>query len=198
MKKIVLFVMVALLVPAALAAEPNTGHLRLNAEYVVPMSDTTEEGVKAEADKALGFEASYEHMFNKMFGLELAIAYADHDIKANGSKIASVSSMPVLLNGNFHFLEGLDLYVGPTIGYAFLGDLKAENGFEFDEGQTSVGTKSQFVYGVNAGLDIPIGATTAITLGVRYLALEAEPDQPDSGKLKVDPLFVRAGIAFKF
>jgi hypothetical protein len=109
-----------------------------------------------------------------------------------------VSILPVLLSLNYHFTPGkpADFFVGPTIGYAFLGDATFHTlGTTYTES-----FKDDFTYGINFGVDVPFGAehNYAFTAGVRQLFLKAKASGASNFSLDVNPTIVTAGISFRF
>lgn len=165
--------------------------------FVSPTSDSTIDGTKFELDSALGIDLNFEYQFSKAWGIEAAIEYAKHDVKADGVKGAEISNTPILFSANYHIPTNgkLDFYVGPTLGYSFWGDLKPDT-----PGNSNVSIKGNFVWGVNAGLDVPFNDNWAFTTGVRYLGNKAKTDEPGLGNESIDvnPFVLRAGVAYRF
>jgi outer membrane protein W len=85
------------------------------------------------------------------------------------------------------------LYAGVTVGYSDWGSL------DLDGGGGSVNTKSDTVYGVNFGYDIPIGKRWAILTNLRYLSQKVETDT-GTGDISVDvnPIIANVGFAWRF
>lgn len=109
-----------------------------------------------------------------------------------------VSILPVLLSLNYHFTPGkrADFFVGPTVGYAFLGDASFHTlGLTYTEN-----FKDDFTYGINFGVDVPFGAEHqyAFTAGLRQLFLKAKASGPSNFSLDVNPTIATAGISFRF
>lgn len=162
--------------------------------FVSPTSDSTIDGDKVELDSALGPDFNFEYKLNDLFGLEAGSFYAKHDLKVAGSKAGTISQLPLLISGNFHFAANkVDLYVGPTIGYNFWGDFKATGGGK-------VSADGEFLYGVSGGLDIPLSEDWGISAGLRYLQSSATADVSGAGEQDIDanPLVVRVGATYRF
>ena len=109
-----------------------------------------------------------------------------------------VSILPVLLSLNYHFTPGksADFFIGPTIGYAFLGDATFHTlGLTYTEN-----FKDDFTYGLNFGVDVPFGAEHeyAFTFGLRQLFLKAKASGASNFSLDVNPTIATAGISFRF
>lgn len=193
--------LVALAIPAAAMAQAKGGDTliyRANLMSINPTSDTTIFGTKLEADSALGADLNFEYKLMPKFGIEAAVLYAKQDVKQDGVKAGDITQTPLLFSGNFHLTEGkpVDFYVGPTLGYNFWGDVKP------NDGGPNFKTDGEFVYGVNAGIDVPFkGSKWAFTAGLRYLQSGPKVDFGGVvGKQSVDvnPLAVRAGVAYRY
>jgi outer membrane protein W len=93
---------------------------------------------------------------------------------------------------NFHLVNrnAFNWYVGPTVAYIDWSDVRLAGG-------ASLPVDSETTYGVSTGVDIGIGETFAIQLGLRWLDASVEsPVLPND--VGVDPLFTRIGVAFRF
>lgn len=192
MKKVILAMAATALVAVPAMAADETLIYRGSLTYIEPTSDATIDGDKVEADSAVGVDLSFEYKFAKAWGIEAAVLYADHDVNVNGQKIGDISQTPLLFSANYHFPTSgkADWYLGPTLGYTFWGDFKIDN-------VGSVNTDGEFTYGLNSGVDIPFGENWAFTAGLRYLFVKASPDDV-GGEVDVNPLGLRAGIAYRF
>jgi outer membrane protein len=193
MKKTILAMVAAAAVAVPAMAADETLIFRGNLAFISPTSDTTIEGTKLEADSALGIEASFEYKFAKAWGVEAAVLYGQHDVKADGSKVGEIDQTPLLFSANYHFPTAgkADWYVGPTVGYTFWGDLDVDDPTSVDPS-----TDGEFTYGVNAGVDVPLKGNWAFTGGLRYLFSKATAD--GVGEVDVNPLVLRAGVAYRF
>ena len=193
--KVLMTVAAAVLVASqAFAADEKKNDLGVVIGYIAPMSDSTVGGVKTEADSTVDYGFAYKHRFldSNRLSVGLNLLYADFDVKDDGQKSGTVSNLPILVDANWHLLANKNLYAGVTAGYSSWGDFKPEGG----GGNTSI--KSDFIYGLNAGYDIPIGDRFCILTNLRYLGLKAEPDVPNSSKLSVNPIVANVGFAWRF
>lgn len=109
-----------------------------------------------------------------------------------------VSFTPVLLSLNYHFTPGkpVDLFIGPSVGYAFLDSvtyntLGSSYSEKFDD---------DFIYGVNFGLDVPFGTehNYAFTAGLRQLFFKAKGSGTFNHNFDLNPTIATAGFAFRF
>lgn len=80
--------------------------------------------------------------------------------------------------------------MGPTIGYAFWGELESEM---FQQNFTA---NDDFVCGGNVGIDVPLGAHWGFNAALSYLGMDAELDGGPA--MGVDPFIVKAGALYRF
>jgi len=164
------------------------------AAYVTPLSDSSLPGVASsvEASSEYGWEIGGEWKASDRFGVELAYFDAKHDVEANGTAIGDISLRPWNLTLNWHVVNGdnFNWYVGPTLSYIDWSEIELNSG-------ASLAVDSETTYGVSTGVDIGLGDTFAIQLGLRWLDASVDaPALPDD--VSVDPLFMRVGVAFRF
>jgi outer membrane protein W len=195
-KVLVLIAVVALAVPQLASAADTNNDIGVVVGYITPMSDSTIEGDKTEADSAMDYGIAYKHIFSNRLGVGANLLIAQHDVKVNGEKAGTIDNMPLLFDLNFHFLPKRNLYVGVTAGYSFWGDVKLDH--PTVEGETSLQTKQNVVYGVNLGYDFHIGENWSILANVRYLGEKVEGDAADSEDVNVNPLVANLGLAYRF
>jgi outer membrane protein W len=177
----------------------DTGDMQVRVGIVdsLPTDDYTEAGQKTELDSAVGFQASFEYMVTDQIGVEPAIALTNHDVTVKEAGMPDVALGDIDLfaltaNVNFHVVQSdsVDLFVGPTVGYAFWGDLKTD--------LQSFSVDGQFVYGFNVGVDVPFGeGDWAFSAAMNYLSADVSfgGDSPDLG---VSPIQLKAGVSYKF
>lgn len=119
--------------------------------------------------------------------------------------------IPLTVALNFHVIRGekIDFYVGPVIGYVLIDEVDLDPGSLTLTINGSVVTvpidadsfdvDDEFAYGAQAGIDVAFGtgkwffAATA-----KYFAFEAQPDEPGSDAIDVDPLSIHAGVGVRF
>jgi outer membrane protein W len=176
--------------------------IRFGAVYSTATSDLTEGGQTIEAQPTTGFQASFEYRFSSLLGIEPALAFANYDVDTMESgfpdlEIGEVDLTTFTANLNFHLLgeSGIDLYVGPTVGYAFWGDLESALLAE------KFPVKDDFIYGANIGVGVPFGQSGwGFSGALNWLAAEAELEDADPGDspLGVDPLQVKVGVYYRF
>ncbi len=180
-------------------AEKGDRQIRFGVLYSIPMDDLTEDGTTTEFDSTLGFQAGFEYGITDMIGLEGGLSTADYDIGLRVSGFpeedyADIDVVTLGVSANFHLLrsEKFDLFVGPRVGYAFWGDLKTVDSpqkFPADD---------EFVYGVNAGIDSPIGDSGWAVSGVLRYTFSDVSLGGDTSDLGVDPLELGVGVSYSF
>lgn len=186
---------------AALATTPSSAQedsydfkLFGGAAYVAPLGDSSLAGVAdaVEASTEYGWEIGGEWKPSSRIGLELAYFDAEHDVEADGTVIGDIDLRPWTFTANFHLVsrDAFNWYVGPTLAYVDWSDVRLDGGGSLD-------VDSETTYGVSTGVDIGIGDTVALQLGLRWL--DASVDSPVlPNDVSVDPLFTRIGVAFRF
>jgi len=185
----------ALLVTAMPAhAQGNAFKVYAVVAYVSPTGseDITVDNVKASAETATqaGWGVGFEWRLGKWAGLEFDYMNADQDVEFDGQKVASTAMSPLSATLNFHLIHTkvIDFYFGPEVSYVAWDDIEDDGG--------SVGADSQFAYGAQVGADFSFAKAFAIVAQLRYLQLDLEADTGES--IPVNPLFGRAGVAFRW
>jgi hypothetical protein len=162
-----------------------------------PTSDFSQGGQTTELDGAIGFEVGYEYGVTERMGIAPTFSSASHDIEIREAPFpdleGDVDWLALLATANFHVMrrERLDLFLGPTLGYAFWGDLA------IDVFPADFETDGEFVYGASAGLDVPFGGGKwGFTAALRYLVADVTPEGGE--EIGVDPVQLGAGLAYRF
>ena len=149
-----------------------------------------------ELDSAIGAFADFEFHVTDLIGIEPGVSSVDYDLTViePGFPIVNgdTSLMTVTVNVNFHFKRdnGLDLFVGPTVGYGFWDDIQVD-GFP-----APFSTDEEFLYGINAGLGYPFGeGGWGFTAELGYLSVDVAPPGGDIG---VSPIQAKVGLSYSF
>ncbi len=162
--------------------------------YVAPLSETDQNisGVNAaiKASNEMGYQFGVEFRSGAI-GLALDYLHARHDIqRSNAGLLGAADFNPISGTLALHLpLPLLELSAGPTVSYVNWGDLDLVNG-----SKQSIDAK--LGYGISVGADLPLGRSLAVTGGMRWLKLKAEPDGGTA--VEVDPLITRIGMALRF
>ena len=184
------------------AAEKGDKHLRFGVLSSMPTDDLVADGAlpgtlqTTELDSAFGFGASFEFHVSDLIGIEPGLSTFSYDLTIVEPMFPTVTGtadlFAVTTNVNFHFKRdsGLDISVGPTVGYA-LWDVISLSGFA-----TPVATDDEFLFGAHFGLDIPFGeGKWSFSSGLSYLALDLGAAGGDIG---VSPIQINLGLAYNF
>jgi hypothetical protein len=180
-------------------AEKGGKRVQFGIVYSSPTGDFVDEGETTELDSATGFQASFEYMLTDRVGVEPAIGFLDHDVTVREAgfpdlDLADTSLVLLTANVNFHLMQDkkVDLFVGPTVGYAFWGDLKSDL---FEE---NFPTDDDFVFGANLGVVVPFGeGAWAFAGSVGYLLSDLTPEG-SGADIGVDPFQLKAGLSYQF
>ena len=178
-------------VPADAAEAEHRFKIFGGVSYVTPMNDHRIEEVDIEATDEVGYEIGFEWKPFARVGFEASLVDVQHDIEADGDKIAEIGMQPINITLNFHLVNSdrFNWYIGPTVAFVNWDDLENEFG-------DNVSVDSEETFGVSTGIDIGLGERFAIIGGLRWLDASAETDEGD--KIDVDPLVARLGIALRF
>lgn len=186
-------------------AEKGDMRIQFGIQAITPTDDLkeidelTQEAQTTEIDEAVGFQAAFEYMVTNLIGVEPTIGFSTHDVEVEQTgvpelQLGEIDLMALSANLNFHFLREsrVDLYAGPTVGYALWGDL------ESDVFQMDFSTDDEFIYGVNLGLDVPFGDSSwefAAAFGLLFTDVSVEGSPSDIG---MDPMVLKIGASYKF
>jgi hypothetical protein len=161
----------------------------------MPTDDLVVGDQTTELDDAVGLYASFEFQVSDLIGIEPGISSVGYDLTVEESGFPDENGDTDLLaltaNINFHFEKdsGLDLFFGPTIGYAFWDDIELDS-------FTPEPTDDEFLFGVNFGLDYPFGeGAWAFNAGLSYLSLDIAATNDDIG---VSPIELKVGLTYNF
>lgn len=181
------------------AAEKGDKQLRFGLLYSMPTDDYVDGFDVTELDASLGFQAAFEFRVTDRIGIEPGLQSVSYDLSiedVNGllpDIEGDTDMLGLTANVNFHFERdsGLDLWVGPTVGYAFWDDIGG-SGFV-----VPVPTDDEFIFGANFGLDVPIGeGAWGFNAGFSYLFFDIADSDGDS--IGVSPMQLRAGATYSF
>lgn len=162
--------------------------------YVAPLSESDRNvgGVTAavKGSNEMGYEYGAE--FRKG-GLGFAFDYlhARQELQhAAAGFLGTADFDPISASLLLHLpMPVLELCAGITGSYVNWGDLEMRNG-------RTQALDAKLGYGFTVGGDFPLGKTMAITGGMRWMKLQAEP--AGVGTINVDPLVSHVGLALRF
>lgn len=186
-------------------AEKGDMRVQFGLLYNLPTGDLSEPGETLELDDSLGGQVGFEYMVTDTIGIEPEFAFANHCVEVNDSgipdfELGDIDYRALMANVNLYVLrqDKIAVFVGPTVGYVFWGDLDVKSDY-FGEPATYK-ADGQFAFGVNAGVHAPFGDSKwafSGELSYQFLdvSLQGSPIEPDLG---VDPVQLRAGVSVKF
>ena len=207
----------AVVVVGPAMAEKGDQKVRFGVQMLNPMGDYTEsdgfETFELEADSAIGPFVEYERMVSDKAGIFANISLQNHDIDAEVSEISpggfsesatigDVDVMPIEVGANFYVVQNdsLELFLGPKIAYVMFSDVELDPAFVVIPDPTKIPTEDTFAFGVNFGLDVPLGGGAWVfSTGLQYLKFSLETDEGvDSVDVDIDPFVIRAGVGRRF
>ena len=162
--------------------------------YVAPLSESDRNvgGVTAavKGSNEVGYEFGAE--FRKgALGFAFDYLHARQELQhASAGFLGAADFSPVSASLVLHLpIPVLELYAGVTGSYVNWGDLELRNG-------TTRPLDARLGYGLSVGGDFPLAKAVALTGGMRWMKLQAEP--AGIGTITVDPLVSHLGLALRF
>lgn len=154
-------------------------------------------------------EIDITYFFTKNFAVEVIAGVTPHSIKAKGplaglgvGKVGSSLLLPPTITAQYHFYltDSIKPYVGAGINYTFFLDEKAKGVF------TGFDVKNTWGFALQAGIDVMLSKNWGINLDVKKLFLEpkyraytpALGGVVATGKAKLNPWLIGAGVTYKF
>jgi hypothetical protein len=188
--------LIAACVPAPAIAGGSSGAMKLWAatSYIAPLSesDRNVDGVTAavKGSNAMGYEFGVE--FRKgSTGFAFDYLHSRQELQhASAGFLGSADFNPISASLLLHLpTPVLDLALGVTASYVNWGDLQLSNG-------TTRPLDARLGYGFTVAGDFALSRSLALTGGMRWLKLQADP--PGVGTVTVDPLVSHLGLALRF
>jgi hypothetical protein len=181
---------------APVAAEKGDKQIKFGAIISMPTDDLAVGAQTTELDGAVGFQGSFEFQVSDLIGIEPGLSSVAYDLTVTEPMFPTANGetdlFALTLNLNFHFEKesGLDLFFGPTVGYAFWDDITLD-GFA-----APILTDDEFMFGAHAGLDYPFGdGDWGFNVDLGYLAVDVTPPGGDIG---VSPIQGKIGLSYTF
>jgi outer membrane protein len=142
-------------------------------------------------------EVDISYFFSPNLAAELILTVPQqHDVKANGTKLGTLSQLPPTLLVQYHFpMNGYKPYVGAGINYT-----------KFTTSEISLaGTpvtpdSSSWGGALQVGVDVPLSGNMYFNFDVKkvFIKTNINAGGNSAGTLKVDPLLVGVGIGWRF
>ena len=139
--------------------------------------------------------------FTRNIAVELILGVTPHNVKGSGTlagaRIGSAWLLPPTLMLQYHFtdLGAFKPYVGVGVNYTVFFNEKAKGGF------ASFDLKDSFGFALQAGFDYMIDRHWGINFDVKKIFLEPKVKVNNgliSGKVKIDPWLIGAGVTYRF
>lgn len=146
-------------------------------------------------------ELDISYFFTKNIAVELILGVTPHNVKGAGTlagaRIGSAWLLPPTLLLQYHFTElgPFKPYVGAGVNYTVFFDEKAKGGF------TQFDLKDTFGLALQAGFDYMIDQHWGFNFDVKKIFLEPKVKVNNglvSGKVKIDPWLIGAGVTYRF
>ncbi|MCK0715250.1 OmpW family protein [Chromohalobacter sarecensis] len=196
----------AALVPATSAFAYGQGdfYTRFGVAKVAPKSDNGDFGaplnMKIDANDDSGFAFTLGYRFQDKLGVELLAAQRfEHQVRLNGSDMASIHHLPPTLTLQYYPLGGTDArvqpYLGAGINYTHFSDEKLDGGeLELDD---SWGGAAQ------VGVDLLIDDHWALNAAAWYLDIDSDATATLGGNdyhadVEIAPVVVMGGLSYRF
>jgi len=146
-------------------------------------------------------ELDISYFFTKNIAVELILGVTPHNVKGAGTlagaRIGSAWLLPPTLMLQYHFtdLGPFKPYVGVGVNYTVFFNEKAKGGF------TSFDLKDTFGLALQVGADYMINDHWGINFDVKKIFLEPKVKVNNgliTGKVKIDPWLIGAGVTYRF
>jgi len=142
-------------------------------------------------------EVDVSYFFSPNLAVELILTVPqEHDVKANGTKLGTLSQLPPTLLAQYHFnLKGYKPYVGAGINYT-----------KFTTSDIKLGTTpvtpdaSSWGGALQVGVDVPLSGNMYFNFDVKkvWIGTNINAGGASAGSLRVDPLLVGVGLGWRF
>lgn len=151
-------------------------------------------------------ELDISYFFTKNFAVELILGTTPHTVKTANAlagavpgKVGSAWLLPPTLTAQYHFYltDSIKPYVGAGVNYTFFLDEKQKGSF------TAFNMKNTFGLALQAGVDVMIDKHWGFNVDVKKIFLQPEyravvGNVVATGKAKIDPWLIGAGVTYKF
>lgn len=153
-------------------------------------------------------ELDFTYMMNPHWGLELILAYTEHDVDASGSisglgNIVETKVLPPTLNLQYHFSPSSTIrpYVGAGINYTHFFDSKVKGGLAAPG--DDVDLDDSFGLAAQLGVDIDVNQDWFVNLDVKYIDIKTDAHIKSDGvsykvDVDIDPIVWGIGIGRRF
>ncbi len=153
---------------------------------------------------SIGAELDLEYHASRLVGIELGAVGSSMDTSLTrtlaGQSVSSSDGVGVTMIHaalNFHLarIEIIDFYIGPVVAWGNVGD----GSYSLMGQNVNLEGGSEFGYGAQLGLGIPLGKASrwALDLGIRFLRFSTDEDLL-AGETKSNPFIAGLGFSYGF
>jgi len=164
-------------------------------------------GSSATVDSDIMPELDFTYMLDPHWGLELILAYTEHEVdtKLLGlGNIAETKVLPPTLLLQYHFAPTSNIrpYVGAGINYTYFFDSEAKGALDIPGADLDI--DDSWGLAAQAGVDIDLDDTWFVNFDVKYIDIDADAHIKDSilpnikVDIDVDPIVWGIGIGRVF
>lgn len=151
-------------------------------------------------------ELDISYFFTKNIAVELILGTTPHNIKTANAlstvvpgKVGSTWLLPPTLTAQYHFYltDSIKPYIGAGVNYTFFLQEKEKGLFD------AFNVKNSFGLALQAGVDVMLTKNWGVNFDVKKLFLQPEyravvAGIEVTGKAKLDPWLIGAGVTYKF
>lgn len=146
-------------------------------------------GSSATVDSDIMPELDFTYMLDPHWGLELILAYTEHEVDTNLlglGNIAETKVLPPTLTLQYHFAPTSTIrpYVGAGINYTHFFDSEVKGGLDAPGADLDI--DDSWGLAAQAGVDIDLDDTWFVNLDVKYIDIEADAHITNGSSIKVD------------
>jgi outer membrane protein len=141
-------------------------------------------------------EVDFSYFITPNIAAELILTVPQqHDVKASGAKIGTITQLPPTLLLQYHFtnLNGYKPYVGAGINYTKFTTSDIASGAVTPDSSSWGGA-------LQVGVDVPLSGNMYFNFDVKKVLIKTNINAGGNsvGTLKVDPLLVGVGLGWRF
>ncbi len=146
-------------------------------------------GSSATVDSDIMPELDFTYMLDPHWGLELILAYTEHEVdtKLLGlGNIAETKVLPPTLTLQYHFAPTSNIrpYVGAGINYTHFFDSEVKGGLDAPGADLDI--DDSWGLAAQAGVDIDLDDTWFVNFDVKYIDIDADAHITNGSSIKVD------------
>ena len=139
-------------------------------------------------------EVDFSYFFTAHIAAELILTVPQqHDLKASGSKIGTITHLPPTLLLQYHFdAFGVKPYVGAGVNFTKFTNYDLPAGVTIDSSSTGAA--------LQVGVDVPLSSGLYLNFDVKKVLIGTNvySNGTSLGNFKVDPLLVGVGVGWRF